>query len=143
MQKIIKHTLAAAAIALLLYCQNLATAASSSPDSNWPQWRGPLANGVAPAGRPPVTWSETNNVKWKVKLPGAGTSTPIIWGNQIFVQTAVASAKKNEAEAANIRLPAVTGLADPAAQTPPARRRPPVGGMRSEKPTQPYQFLLL
>ena len=41
-------------------------------EANWPQWRGPLANGVAPQGNPPTTWSETENVKWKVKLPGDG-----------------------------------------------------------------------
>ena len=57
-----------------------------SAEANWPQWRGPLANGVAPGGSPPVTWSETNNVKWKVRLPGSGTSTPIVWGNQVFVR---------------------------------------------------------
>src|SRR6185503_7069354 len=37
---------------------------------NWPQWRGPLANGVAPRATPPIRWSETNNVRWKVPLPG-------------------------------------------------------------------------
>jgi hypothetical protein len=56
---------------------------------NWPQWRGPLANGVAPEATPPVTWSETRNVKWKFAIPGFGTSTPIVWENQVFILTAV------------------------------------------------------
>src|SRR6266478_3980124 len=47
-----------------------APAAASTAEQNWPQWRGPLQNGVAPHANPPVTWSETNNIKWKVKIPG-------------------------------------------------------------------------
>src|SRR5262245_33353007 len=61
---------------ILLPCLGLLAAAltpapggaqpSPAGDLNWPQWRGPLANGVAPAANPPVTWSETENVRWKV-----------------------------------------------------------------------------
>src|SRR5688572_6076269 len=66
--------------------------ASENPETfnrNWPQWRGPLAKGVAPLGEPPVKWSETENVKWKVKIPGFETSTPVIWENQVFILTAI------------------------------------------------------
>jgi len=56
---------------------------------NWPQWRGPQANGAAPHADPPVTWSETSNVRWKISLPGKGHSTPIIWGDRVFVTAAV------------------------------------------------------
>ena len=49
-----------------------AAAAAPAPNQNWPQWRGPQQTGVAPTANPPATWSETNNVKWKVKLPGSG-----------------------------------------------------------------------
>ena len=55
---------------------------------NWHQWRGPLMTGVSPNGTPPLEWSETKNVTWKVAIPGRGHSTPIIWGNQIFILTA-------------------------------------------------------
>jgi outer membrane protein assembly factor BamB len=55
----------------------------------WPQWRGPLANGVAPRGNPPVEWSEMKNVRWKLALPGKGHSTPAIWSDLVFVTTAV------------------------------------------------------
>ena len=71
-------------------------AAGISTDSvgdNWPSWRGPNSNGVAENADPPVTWSETNNIKWKVAVPGEGESTPIIWGDKIFLQTAVPAAE--------------------------------------------------
>lgn len=55
----------------------------------WPQWRGPLFNGVAPHARPPVEWSETKNVRWKVEIPGKGSATPVVWGDRIYVLTAV------------------------------------------------------
>ena len=78
---------------------SVAVGASTQPDQNWPQWRGPLQNGVAPSADPPVTWSETSNIKWKVKIPGDGTATPLVWANQIFVQAAVPTGKKVEAKA--------------------------------------------
>ena len=55
----------------------------------WPQWRGPLGTGVAPDANPPVEWSETKNIRWKIKLPGKGHSTPVIWRERIFITTAV------------------------------------------------------
>ncbi len=63
-------------------------------ESNWPQWRGPLANGVSPAGDPPVEWSENRNIKWKIEIPGLGHATPIIWDNLIFVLTAIETDKQ-------------------------------------------------
>ena len=55
---------------------------------NWAQWRGPLATGVAPDGDPPVEWSETHNIRWKIPLPGKGHSSPIIWEDRIFLTAA-------------------------------------------------------
>jgi outer membrane protein assembly factor BamB len=55
----------------------------------WPQWRGPLGTGVAPHARPPVSWSETKNIRWKSALAGKGHSTPIVWGEHIFLTAAV------------------------------------------------------
>lgn len=57
--------------------------------ANWPHWRGPNENGLVDQGNPPITWSETQNVVWKTKIPGMGHATPIVWGDRIFVQTAV------------------------------------------------------
>src|SRR5438105_4045905 len=56
---------------------------------NWPQWRGPLANGVAPRANPPVHWSETNNIRWKIPLPGKGHSSPIVFGDSVYLLSAV------------------------------------------------------
>ena len=60
---------------------------------NWHQWRGPEANGLAPAGDPPLEWSATKNVKWKAEIPGAGKSSPIVWGNRIYLTSAVNTGK--------------------------------------------------
>lgn len=137
---------------LLLALACLATVAQGfgaepSNSSNWPHWRGPLANGIAPQARPPVTWSETENVQWKVAVPGRGHSTPIIWGDQIFLQTAIATGKKVPAEekkSAQAAAPLVFGQARPPGENPPPggeRRRGGFGG--GEKPTEVQQFVLL
>lgn len=70
----------------------------------WPQWRGPLANGVAPEANPPVTWGEGQNIKWKVKCLGGGCASPIVWGDKVFLLAAVptdipAPAQPNKATA--------------------------------------------
>lgn len=57
--------------------------------NNWHQWRGPEATGVSRTASPPLTWSETDNVKWKVDVEGQGGSSPIVWGDKIFLLTAV------------------------------------------------------
>ena len=60
---------------------------------NWHQWRGPDANGVSKTAKPPVEWSEDKNVRWKVAIDGNGSSTPIIWGEKIFLLTAINTGK--------------------------------------------------
>jgi outer membrane protein assembly factor BamB len=77
----------------------VASGADASGDSEryWPQWRGPHATGVAPLARPPLEWSETKNVRWKVEVPGRGSSSPVIWANQIFLTTAIPSGTSGEA----------------------------------------------
>lgn len=54
---------------------------------NWPGWRGPTSDGVASGKKYPLKWSETENVLWKVPLPGGSGSTPAVWGDRIFVTT--------------------------------------------------------
>ena len=56
---------------------------------NWHQWRGPLADGVAPDGDPPIEWGRSQNIKWKVSIPGEGHASPIVWDDQVFVLTAI------------------------------------------------------
>lgn len=58
-------------------------------DLYWPQWRGPLATGAAPYADPPIHWSESENIRWKITLPGLGHSTPIVWGDRVFLTAAV------------------------------------------------------
>jgi len=69
---------------------------SSEYLKNWPNWRGPLETGVSQYGNPPSEFSETKNIKWKTEIPGKGHSTPIIWGDQIIVTSAVPIGKEPE-----------------------------------------------
>ena len=62
--------------------------APSQPLRFWSQWRGPLANGVAPLANPPIEWSEKKNVRWKVALPGQGHSSPVVFGDRVYVMAA-------------------------------------------------------
>ncbi len=55
----------------------------------WGQWRGPDATGVARYGNPPTEWSETKNLRWKMEIPGRGSASPIVWGDKVFLLTAV------------------------------------------------------
>jgi len=66
-----------------------ATEPATENDQNWTQWRGPNSNGNAHQNNPPTEWSETKNIKWKTAIPGKGSSSPIIWENQIFITTAI------------------------------------------------------
>ncbi|HXT57541.1 MAG TPA: PQQ-binding-like beta-propeller repeat protein [Pirellulales bacterium] len=57
--------------------------------TDWPWWRGPTRDGVADAGqRPPLSWSETENVVWKAKIPGRGHASPTVVGGRVFLPTA-------------------------------------------------------
>ena len=105
----------------------LGSAPASAGAEYWPQWRGPLATGAAPSADPPLKWSENENIRWKVKIPGFGSSTPIIWGDRVFIVTALSTGKKPD------------GSAAPA----PAPREQGGRGMRSEAPTAVHQFVVL
>ena len=98
-----------------------------SADDYWPTWRGPNRNGVSPKGNPPSTWSETENVKWKIKLSGdASNSSPIVWEDKIFFQTAIKTDKQGKPET-------------PSANEGGGNRRGPGGS----PPTNIYQFNLV
>ena len=79
-----------AALACCLVLPPLAAGADTNASALrfWAQWRGPLANGVAPLANPPTEWSEQKNVRWKVGLPGKGHSSPIVFGDRVYVMTA-------------------------------------------------------
>lgn len=83
----------------------------------WHQWRGPLATGWAPKGDPPLEWSETKNLRWKVEIPGSGSSTPIVWGKRLFVLTAVKTDRKSPSPAPPAPPPEVPNLTTPVPDT--------------------------
>jgi outer membrane protein assembly factor BamB len=58
--------------------------------ANWPAWRGPNGDGTTPEKHFPTQWSTTKHVRWRVELPEPGNSTPIVWGERIFVTQAIA-----------------------------------------------------
>src|SRR5436190_4365772 len=70
--------------ALLVF---LFTAAASGADSNWPQFRGPGNAGGISGGHLPERWSTSEHVAWKADIPGKGWSSPIVWGDRVFVTT--------------------------------------------------------
>jgi outer membrane protein assembly factor BamB len=74
-------------LALACLCTSfaLSTTHASRAADNWPQWRGPAANGAAAPGDYPVKFSATEGVAWKAELPGLGMSTPAVWEDKIFV----------------------------------------------------------
>ncbi len=80
-------------LAFLCALSALAENVNSNPSVDslryWMQWRGPLANGVAPEANPPVEWSEKKNIRWKLPLPGKAHSSPIVFGDRVYLMTAV------------------------------------------------------
>ena len=72
----------------LLVAGMLGLFCATADDRDWPQWRGPSGNGVAPSGNPPITWSDEENIKWTAAVPGIGHATPIVWGNRIILLSA-------------------------------------------------------
>jgi outer membrane protein assembly factor BamB len=68
---------------------SLRAAADPTAEKFWPQWRGPYATGVSKTADPPVEWSETKNIRWKVEIPGRGSSSPVIWEDRVFVLSAI------------------------------------------------------
>lgn len=98
-------------------------------NKDWPHWRGPMGTGVAPAGNPPVEFSETKNLKWKLDIPGKGHATPIIWENQMIILTAVPTEKEGKVEATEAAAPQHGGRGG--------------GWMRSHKTTKVYEYLVM
>ena len=74
--------------------------------TQWPQWRGPYSNGVAPdSPRLPEQWSETENVAWKILIPGSGWSSPVAWNEHIFVTAVLGDTDINSTNRTGIYLP--------------------------------------
>ena len=74
-------------VACLLLCLAVGTVASAG---NWPNWRGPGFDGIVREGKDyPTHWSNSENVLWKIDLPGKGASTPVVWDNRIILTCAI------------------------------------------------------
>ncbi len=103
-------------------------ASALPPDETyWPYWRGPAANGMA-AGDAPLQWSDTQNIRWKADIPGKGHSSPVVWGDQIFLTTAIPTA--------------AAAAAQPAAETG-GRRGGFGGGATGPQPEHKFEVLCL
>lgn len=101
----------------------LTARSSDDPRDNWPHWRGPLDTGAAVKGNPPLKWDEKTNVRWKVAIPGKGSSTPIVWDDRVFITTAVDTERK--AKPADI-----------------PKVKPP-GQVKTQPPDTYYQFIVM
>jgi outer membrane protein assembly factor BamB len=80
----------AIALAVSLFLSSLilnSTEAATRP--GWPQWRGPSGQGISAEKNLPADWTTTKNIKWKTSIPGRGHSSPIVWGNRVFLTTAI------------------------------------------------------
>ncbi|MEQ1897378.1 MAG: PQQ-binding-like beta-propeller repeat protein [Vicinamibacterales bacterium] len=84
-----RPTLCAAGVLAMMTTMVTLPAQSPEAERFWPQWRGPSANGMSRTANPPTEWSEAKNIRWKVEIPGRGHSTPVIWGDHLFLTTAI------------------------------------------------------
>lgn len=107
---------------------------NSADADNWPHWRGEAGNSVSSTATPPTEWSATSNVKWKVKLPGRGSSSPIVWEDRIYVTSAVPQPQQT-AQTVSLR------SQPPQRQQRPQRGRGGRGGAQAPLPTLEFRVL--
>ncbi|HJN44991.1 MAG: PQQ-binding-like beta-propeller repeat protein [Vicinamibacterales bacterium] len=118
-----------ASVLLSLAGASSAVAQASDAERFWGQWRGPDATGVARFGNPPTEWSETRNIRWKVEIPGRGSASPIVWGDKLFLLTAVPVGE-----------PQPVATADAGQQAPAGRGR---GGRRGRRAIPMHRFIVM
>src|SRR5260370_20058916 len=75
---------------LLLVCSVLLSFGLAAGAAEWSRFRGPNGTGTAADKDVPVQWSDKENIRWKISIPGKGHSSPIVWGKRLFLQTAAA-----------------------------------------------------
>ena len=84
------HRIALALIAVItLTVAGLSSFATTASAGNWPQWRGPDGTGISNEKNLPSEWSPTKNIKWKTPIEGRSHSSPIVWGNRVFLTTSI------------------------------------------------------
>ncbi|RCS53982.1 hypothetical protein DTL42_02145 [Bremerella cremea] len=125
----------------LAFCFQPVVAADTSPE-NWANWRGPNVNGTSLSAKPPTNWSEEENIRWKVPVPGSGSSSPIIWGEKLFLLTAVPVAGEEKPAEATPEQPPQPAAAP--RRGPGGRGGRGGGGFgRGEAPTTPVDFTVV
>ncbi len=122
-------------LVLLFVFSAMLVQAQSADNAHWPQWRGPYFNGMA-RGDAPTTWNDSTNIKWTADIPGRGFSTPVIWGDRIFLTTATPTGKP--APAAVTPAPVTPA---PQANASPQRRGP--GGEAGLQPEHKFEVFCL
>lgn len=76
--------------------ETVAVLSARLEEANWPNWRGPNNDGLSASQNPPTEWAEDRNIRWKVELPGLGSSTPIVWGDRLYLTTAIETEVEGE-----------------------------------------------
>ena len=97
---------------------------------NWPQWRGPLGTGISIEKGLPTEWSTKQNIAWRAELAGLGVSSPIVWGNQVFVTYQVGAGTLRQG-----RHPTFVQEGNPA-----EAGETPLGGARPQVPDEKISF---
>jgi outer membrane protein assembly factor BamB len=108
------------------------SAVSTLSADNWPHWRGPSASGVSPETGLPERWSDTENVAWKSPVRGLGISSPVVWGDQVFVTSQIGRSARRVGNH-----PTLVQGGNPGASGERA-----LGGARTEAPSDRVTFLV-
>ena len=85
-------------LAAALLCSTISLSAAVNDARYWAQWRGPEMTGVSRTAKPPVEWSESKNIKWKIQIPGRGSSSPVVYGDRVYLLTAIPVGVTGEAQ---------------------------------------------
>src|SRR5688572_8805912 len=90
-----RRYLYSSASALLVYTLSISAATAPRPGKDWPQFRGIAADGVAEGYSLPAEWDvkAKKNIAWATDIPGLGHSSPVVWGDDIFISTSISGAK--------------------------------------------------
>ncbi len=125
---------------LFLICF-LLTATGTVWSSDWPNWRGPSRDGASSEKNLPLTWSPTENIHWKLEMPAWSGSTPIIWGDYIFISTAEGGIRQQGRRRRGGRRPGGGRPGGPpgSPQTAGSRRPSPPQTAGSTRPSPPQQ----
>lgn len=123
----------AALCALIAASATLALASQGRAfENNWPNWRGPNFDGSLEGVEPPTNWSDSQNIQWKVAVPGRGSGSPVVWDGQIILLAAVDTGERPE------------GAVAPEAPTQPPAESPGGRGRGDQQaPSTKHEFMVI